>query len=86
MGSTALDDFGDVDAVVTWDVLVPDPACNAEPQACRVRSQRSQGGRAYTGDKGGNWGWSPALQRTEATRGVGEGIKGQAGWGENLAP
>lgn len=33
LGSTSLDDLGDVDAVIPRDVLVPDAPCNAEPQA-----------------------------------------------------
>lgn len=33
LGSTSLDDLGNVDAVVPGDVLVPNAPCDAEPQA-----------------------------------------------------
>lgn len=33
LGSASLDDLGDVDAVVPWDVLVPDAPCDAEAQS-----------------------------------------------------
>lgn len=41
LGSSSLYDLGNIDAVVSWDVLVPDPSSDAEskPWLSNTRSQ-----------------------------------------------